>query len=167
METEKQDAIKPKQTSTRVPKPVVADASAWGKREYGIIAKSFDGETHEVKGAIIAISGMLQVVKLNLSEQPVVIIYLLKKHFSHRSEVAILDDLRLGLKSMFAGFDSETLPDLLTNVKTNLVDEITDTQWNNFWNIMFLSIAAPLLPWEKICSYAPYVYNVLVKPVVK
>lgn len=159
---------KVKTTRTRKPKLVTPETGAfnWGKRDFGIIAKSFESEPAEVQNTMIAISGMLQVIKLNLNEQPVVTAYLLKKAYPELSEVVVLGNLKTGLQGVCNVTYGETLPELLTNLATFAII-FTDVQHNTFWDGMFKAIAAPLTQWEKICAYAPYVYNVLVKSVVK
>jgi hypothetical protein len=154
--------------TTRVKKlkALQTETFSWGKREFGIISKSFEGETKEVQDTMIGISTMLQVVKLNLSEQPAVIVYLLKKHLPTLGELAVLGNLGLGIEGLcHTGYDDSLVGFLTTMVERTA--NMTDAQWNNFWDGMFKGIAAPLLPWPKICSYAPYVYNVLVKPNVR
>lgn len=140
----------------------------WGKREFGIIAKSFEAETPELQANLIQISGVLQLIKLNLSEPAVVISYLVRKQYPQLSEVAILGNLQegllgIGLSGIITGDD---LPTILTNL-AECTAHVPDVNWNTFWDGMFKSIAAPLTQWEKVCVYAPYVYNVLVKGVVK
>jgi hypothetical protein len=161
---------KPKRTRTRTPKPTspVTESFNWGKREFGIIAKSFESETPEVQNTMIAISGMLQIIKLNLKEQPLVIAYLVKKHLPELGELGVLGNLQLGIDGigLTGVIEGETLSDLLTSLVDG-TNHIPDTNWNTFWHGMFTAIAAPLTQWEKVVIYAPYVYNVLVKPVVK
>lgn len=148
--------------------PVIADQFNWGKREFGIIAKSFEAETPELQNTIIAISGVLQLIKLNLSEPAVVISYLVRKQYPQLSEAAILGNLQDGVIgiSQAGVITGDTLPDILPSI-AEFTSDCPDTQWNTFWDGMFKAIAAPLTQWEKICVYAPYVYNVLVKGVVK
>jgi hypothetical protein len=152
-----------KETKKRVRSPkkvaaVVPGQFDWGKREFGIIAKAFEAETPEVQAQLIAISSQLQLIKLNLNEQPVVISYLVRKSHSNVTE----DDLLTLLNSSTA----PSLDILLDDIKTNL-SERSNVEWNVFWNNLFLSNCFNLLQWEKLCAYAPYVYNVLVKPVIK
>lgn len=157
METEQIE--KPKRT--RAPK-AVPEQPTWGKSEFYSIAKQFNAETPDMQNTMVAISSMLQTIKLNLKEQPLVIIYLVKKVVPELGELAILGNLQLGCKKLIG----ETLPDVLTSLSNRIVDN-TDNEYDSFWHRMFVNIAAPLLPFSKVVSYSEYVYQVLVKGVVK
>ncbi len=156
-----------KKTRTRkTPPSIEPDSFNWGKREFGIIAKSFEGEPEHVQNTMIAISVLLQVIKPNLNEQPVVVAYLINKTDPELSEVAVIGNLQLGLEGISHINYPEDLPGILTTIGERLSGR-TIVQYNTFWDGMFKAIAAPLTQWEKVCIYAPYVYNVLVKPVIK
>jgi hypothetical protein len=61
------------------------------------------------------------------------------------------------------------LPTTLQNIAQHLLNT-SDTGWNLFWDGLFKAVSLVAVPgttWEKILSYAVYVYQVLVKPVVK
>lgn len=153
-----------RQKRTKFTPPVTVGAFSWGKREFGIIAKSFESETSKLQSDLVQISGVLQLIKLNLSEPAVVISYLVRKQYPQLSEVAILGNLQEGVIgiSQAGVIVGDTLSEILTSI-AEFTSDCPDTQWNTFWDGMFKSIAAPLTQWEKVCSYAPYVYNVLVK----
>lgn len=157
-----------RQRRTKFTPPVTVGAFNWGKREFGIIAKSFESESTELQNTMVAISGVLQLIKLNLSEPAVVISYLVRKQYPQLSEIAILGNLQDGIIgiSQAGVIIGDMLPEILTSI-AEFTSDCPDTQWNAFWDGMFKAIVAPLTQWEKICVYAPYVYNVLVKGVVK
>lgn len=158
METE--TPTKPKRT--RTVKPTAAPETAFTKRDFGNIAKMFEGETNEVQLALIETSGRLQLVKLNLKEEAAVIAWIVRNRYPGTSNEDLLAGLRAGYKKL-AG---DTLPEVLTNL-IGKTSEMSDTEWNSFWHRMFLHVAAPLLPFAKIVMYSEYVYQVLVKPNVK
>lgn len=163
METEQIE--KPKRT--RAPKPIPSQ-STWGKSEFYSIAKQFNSETPDVQNTMIAISSMLQTIKLSLKEQPLVIIYLVKKAVPELGELAILGNLQLGIQTIRQNgpISGETLPELISSIELYLQD-CTAERYDTFWHSMFTSIAAPLLPFIKVVGYSEYVYQVLVKGVAK
>lgn len=140
----------------------------WSKREFGIIAKSFEAETPELQATLIGISGQLQLIKLNILEQPLVISYLVRKGYPGITD----DDLLKALQSaaitlhISSELPGETLPEFLTSLGI-FTSNMPDIQWNAFWHGAFISIGAPLIQWEKLIAYSPYIYNVLVKPIIK
>lgn len=169
---ENEKPIPEKKTRTRTAKPTI-DPTALShvptKRDFGIIAKMFEDEPKTTQDMLIAVSSKLQLIKLNLSEQPVVISYLVRKNYVGASEQDIFDMLKTGLAELrlIDKYPGETLSELLTSVANhNHSDETTnplwqsDTQWNIFWDGMFKAISAPYCDWIKLMSYAPYVYSV-------
>lgn len=153
---------------------VLSDIAApfnWGVKEFGIIAKSFAGEDATVQKDLAAISGMLQIIKLNLSETPVVIIYLVKKEYPQFDEATILKLLQSGITdlSLAEKIVGDDLPSFLTSLAQHVLG-VTDTGWKLFWDGLYKAVSFVAVPgtiWEKIISYASYVYNVLVKPNIK
>jgi hypothetical protein len=143
----------------------------WGVKEFGVIAKSFAGEDPKIQADLAAVSGMLQIIKLNLSETPVVIIYLVKKAYPQFDEAKILALLQSGITdlSLAEKIVGEDLPSFLTSLAQHVLGT-TDTGWKLFWDGLFKAVSMVAVPgtiWEKIVTYALYVYNVLVKPTVK
>lgn len=153
---------------------ILSDIAApfnWGAKEFGIIAKSFAGEDPKIQSDLAAVSGMLQIIKLNLSETPVVIIYLVKKAYPQFDEATLLKLLQSGITdlSLAEKIVGEDLPSFLTSLAQHVLGT-TDTGWKLFWDGLFKAVSTVAVPgtiWEKIVTYASYVYNVLVKPVVK
>lgn len=153
---------------------ILADIAApfnWGAKEFGIIAKSFNSEDPTIQKDLAAVSGMLQIIKLNLSETPVVIIYLVKKAYPQFDEATILKLLQSGITdlSLAEKIVGEDLPSFLTSLAQHVLGT-SDTGWNLFWDGLFKAVSMVAVPgtiWEKIVTYSAYVYNVLVKPVVK
>lgn len=136
------------------------------KRDFGIIAKQFEGETKEVQNTMIAISGMLQVVKMNIGEQPVVVAYLVKKYVPELGELAILGNLQLGCESMNFTNMGSVLTDFLSQLPVRL-KEMENSQWDTFWHGMFTGMSYQLLPFSKVVLYSEYVYQTLIKGIVK
>jgi hypothetical protein len=150
---------------------VVAAPVKFAEKEFGIIAKSFKAEAPVIQSDLAAVSGALQIIKLNLSETPVVIIYLVKKAYPQFDEATILGYLQTAIKDMGMAQSVVTtdLPTTLQNIAQHLLNT-SDTGWNLFWDGLFKAVSLVAVPgttWEKILSYAVYVYQVLVKPVVK
>lgn len=153
---------------------ILADIAApfnWGAKEFGIIAKSFNSEDATIQKDLTAVSGMLQIVKLNLEQPPVVIIYLVKKAYPQFDESKILQLLQSGITdlSLAEKIVGEDLPSFLTSLAQHALGT-TDTGWKLFWDGLFKAVSIVAVPgtlWEKIVSYSAYIYNVLVKPVVK
>lgn len=167
METEQIE--KPKRTRTAKPAVQAERAQPWGKSEFYSIAKQFNAETPELQKSLIEISTMLQTIKLNLKEQPLVIIYLVKKAVPELGELAINGNLKLGIDGISQNGvinPGESLAEFLTSFST-FTSDCTDASWNTFWHSMFTAIAAPLVPFSKAVSYSEYVYQMLVKPEVK
>lgn len=153
METE----IKEKPVTAKKTKPTPpTETLKWGKREYGNIAKLFEAEPFTVQEQLVTISSQLQIIKLNLSEEPLVISYLLRKAYPGMKDEDILKLVDNG------GELASGLLDI-----RNITAGMSDTLWNMFWLGRFLSNSAPVTQWEKLTSYAPYVYNVLVKPTIR
>lgn len=159
--------VKEKKPRVQKVKPETPITTALTKRDFGIIAQNFDKEPKEVQDSLIAISSQLQLIKLNLSEPPMIVSYLIRKAYSDMTDtgihVMLWDGLKNQTSTILAGEDAA---DVISNLTKATID-MPDTQWNCFWDGMFKAIAAPLLSWEKLMSYAPYVYGVLVKPFVK
>jgi len=181
MSTEQTGAEKPAETTpTPTPKKrtlvgtILSDIATpfnWGTKEFGIIAKSFAGEDPKIQADLAAVSGMLQIIKLNLSEAPLVVIYLVKKAYPQFDEAKILALLQSGITdlSLAEKIVGEDLPSFLTSLAQHVLGT-TDTGWKLFWDGLFKAVATVAVPgtiWEKIVTYASYVYNVLVKPAVK
>jgi hypothetical protein len=150
---------------------VVTAPVRFAEKEFGIIAKSFKAEQPAIQADMQAVSGMLQLIKLNLSETPVVIIYLVKKAYPQFNEATVLGYLQTAISDMGLAQSVITtdLPTTLENIAQHLLGT-TDTGWNLFWDGLFKSvslIAIPSTTWTDILKYAVYVYQVLVKPVVK
>lgn len=172
-------ALAATQKTTTTPKKtfvgtILADIAKpfdWGAKEFGNVAKLFNAEDPKIQADLTAVSGMLQIIKLNIQEAPLVIVYLVKKAYPQFDEPTILTYLQtaindLGLAEKITG---EDLPSLLTSLAQHLLG-VTDTGWKLVWDGLFKAISVVAVPgalWEKIISFAGYIYNVLVKPVVK
>lgn len=149
----------------------IASPFDWGVREFGVIAKSFHNEALAVQADLQAVSGMLQIIKLNINETPVVVIYLVKKAYPQFDEAKILSLLQSGVTdlSLAEKILGEDLPSFLTSLSQHVIGT-TDTGWKLFWDGLFKGIAMVAVHgtiWEKLVSWTAYIYNVLVKPNVK
>lgn len=150
---------------------VVSAPFSWGAKEFGIITKSFQAEDPAIQSGLASVSGMLQIIKLNLAETPAVIIYLVKKAYPQFNEAKILQLLQSGVTdlSLAEKIVGEDLPSFLTSLAQHVLGT-SDTGWNLFWDGLFKAVSMVAVPgtiWGKIVTYAAYVYNVLVKPTVK
>lgn len=140
-------------------------------KEFGIIAKNFANEQPAIQADLQAVSGMLQLIKLNLNEDAKVIVWVVKKAYPQFDEATILSYLTTGITDM--GLATTIIaPDLSTtiqNIAQHLLG-VTDTGWKLFWDGLFKAVSMVAVKggtWEKLIQYASYVYQVLVKPVVK
>lgn len=146
---------------TRTPK-VQEPSTALTKRDFGIIAQNFDKEPKEIQDRLIAISSQLQLIKLNLSEEAAVISWIVRKQFPGVQD----EDILKLVVYAHTDYTPGTLQVELETVR-NITAGMRDEVWNNYWNSLYLYKAFGVVSWEKLMSYAPYVYGVLVKPVIK
>lgn len=157
---------------------VIESPFGWGTREFGNVAKLFQAEPAQLQTDLTAVSGVLQIIKLNISEDPTVISYLVRKAYPQFSEAALttyltqgITDLNIAdkvLVNLEAGTEV-TFPLIIQGI-AQYVLKTNDTGWKLFWDGIFKAVATVAVPgtlWEKIISYSAYVYNVLVKPNVK
>lgn len=148
-----------------------AETFTWGQKEFGNVAKLFHAEPAPLQTGLRAVCGILQVIKLNIKESPVVIIYLIRKAYPQFNEGELLSLLQEAFNTVLSQreLSAESLNEFITGLSTH-ISEATAVEWNVFWDGMAKALSAASLTgilWEKICAYLPYVYNVLVKPVVR
>lgn len=174
------------QTSETTPTPAPKAKNAAGKiiaaiagepgkivafvgKELFALGKLFAQEEPAVQTALTQMSQAVQVIKTNLTENPVVVSYLLRQ-----INPAWTEDTLNGLLSQAAtalgitqSIVAPTLADTITNLQAHasqLPDEISG---NNFWTGLFNVLGilvAPGTPWGKIVSFGVYIYNTFVKP---
>lgn len=161
---------KPKKNVLQTIETVVEAPVKFAIKEFGIIATSFKKEEPIIQQDLVAVSGVLQIIKTNLALEYPVIKYLVLKQFPQFTETQLNSWLTTGINDL--GFAATiATPDLSTtiqNIAQHLLG-VTDTGWNLFWDGLYKAIsmvAVPSTTWENILKYAVYVYQVLVKPVI-
>lgn len=142
---------------------------AFAGKELSALGKLFAQEEPAVQTALTQVSQAVQVIKTNLTENPVVVSYLLRQ-----INPAWTEDTLNGLLSQAAtalgitqSIVAPTLADTIANLQAHasqLPDEISG---NNFWTGLFNVLGILVAPgtlWGKIVSFGVYIYNAFVKP---
>lgn len=155
-----------KEKRTRAPKQPETVANSLTKRDFGIIAKQFEAEPSEVQAGIITASSVLQLVKIGMKEGSQVVGYLVRKSFPALTNELLYSTLSGAATNAGIAHTGADLPELLTNWQAEL-PELSPIVWNTFWHNMAVSMSSGYGQWAKVVVYVEYVYNVLVKPVVK
>lgn len=151
-----------------IEKPFVSAAIFIGK-EAGVIAKAFASEEPVIQRDLKNASNLVQVIKTEVNEDPVVVSYLLRK-----IDPSYTDDTLNNLLTKAASalnITTEVIqPTLVDTIKSlqahanQLPDQIAH---NNFWTGLFNTIGilvSPGTPWGKIVTFGVYIYNTYFKP---
>lgn len=137
-------------------------------KEAGVIAKLFAQEEPAVQLALKQVSQAVQVIKTNLSENPVVVSYLLRQINPAWSE----DTLNGLLSTATTALNIEqsiaapTLAETISNLQAHASQLPNAVSGNNLWTGLFNTLAtlvAPATPWSKILTFGVFIYNTFVK----
>ncbi len=137
-------------------------------KEAGVIAKLFAAEEPAVQADLKAASQAVQVIKTNLTENPVVVSYLLRQinpAWTEDSLNALLSKAASAL-NITQTIVQPTLADTITNLQSHasqLTDEVShNSLWTGLFNALGILIS-PGTPWNKVVTFGVYIYNTFIK----
>lgn len=138
-------------------------------KEAGVIAKLFASEEPGVQDALKQASQAVQVIKTNLSENSVVVSYLLRQINPAWTEDSLNSLLSGAAKALNIeqSIAAPTLAETITNLQAH-ANELPDSlAHNTFWTGLFNALGmlvAPGTPWSRLVTFGVYIYNTFVKP---
>lgn len=167
------DQSTPAPTKTKVGKVIAAIEAEPAKifsfigKEAGVIAKLFAQEEPAVQDALKQVSKAVQTIKTNLSENPIVVSYLLRQINPAWTE----DTLNGLLSTASTALNIEqtiadpTLAETISNLQAHanqLPDELAHNNfYTGFFNVLG-SLVATGTTWGKIITFGVYIYNTFV-----
>lgn len=166
-------ATMPVKTKTGVGKliaTVVSDIEApfnWAGKEWGVIQKEFAKLDPILQADLKAVSGIVQTLKTEVDQSPVIIQYLIQKAYPQFS-ITQLDGYFTTSINGINAVGLEVGPDLLTTIGNVLAyaKSLTSSQTSPFWTNLFNLIATevtPGTPWGKLVAFGLYIYNTFFK----
>lgn len=149
---------------------VVEAPAIFAAKEISALGKLFASTEPQIQDALTDVSKLVQIIKTEVNENPVVVSYLLRKVNPNYTDDMLNDMLTKAATALNITITvvQPTLSDTIAALQAHASQlEVGSPAHNNFWTSLFNILGfltAPGTPWGKIVSAGLYIYNTLIRP---
>jgi len=153
---------------TGIEKVIEAPVLFVGK-EAGILAKLFASQEPAIQADLKIVSGIVQILKVDIAETPDVLVYAIKKAYPTFDIATLNTYLASAAKDLGMAIDvvDPTLQGTISAIQSHVPSLQTIGAKANFWTGManlLGQLVAPNTPWGYVVTILVYVYNNFIKP---